>query len=84
VALTEDMVRHIAIRAAAVAVLTAAPLAAAFAAEPYLLPPPVDADVVAEDAPCPGYNGTGTPAHYVWEQGYTRKRKFEYHWACEE
>src|SRR5205809_7604396 len=52
---TEDMVRHIAIRAAAVALLTAAPLVSAFAAEPYLLPPPVDANVVAEGAPCPGY-----------------------------
>ena len=70
---TEDMVRHIAIRAAAVALLTAATLTSAFAAEPYLLPPPVDANVVAEGAPCPGYNGIGTPAHYVWEQGYTRK-----------
>jgi hypothetical protein len=79
------MVRPIAIRAAAVALLTVVPLASAFAAEPYLLPPPVDGDVVvAEGAPCPGYNGTGTPAHYVWEQGYTRKGKFEYHWACEE
>ena len=80
---TEDMVRHIAIRAAAVALLTAAPLASAFAAESYLLPPRVDV-VVAEDAPCPGYNDTGTPAHYVWEQGYTRKGRFQYHWACEE
>ena len=76
--------RHIAIRAAAVALLTAAPLASAFAAESYLLPPPGEPDAVVEGAPCPGYNGTGTPAHYVWEQGYTRKGKFEYHWACEE
>ena len=81
---TEDMVRHIAIRAAAVALVTAAALTSAFAAEPYLLPPPVDANVVAEGAPCPGYNDTGTPAHYVWEQGYTRKGRFQYHWACEE
>jgi len=39
---------------------------------------------VAEGAPCPGYNGTGTQAHYVCEQGYTRKGRFQYHWACEE
>ena len=80
---TEDMVRHVGIRAAAVALLTAAALTSAFAAEPYLLPPPVDANVVAEGAPCPGYNGTGTPAHYVWEQGYVNKGKWQYHWACE-
>ena len=60
--------RHIAIHAAAVALLTAAPLVSAFAAGPYLLPPPVDANVVAEGAPCPGGNGTGTPAHYVWSR----------------
>jgi hypothetical protein len=80
----EDIVKHIAFGATAVALLTAAPLASAFAAEPYARLQAVQAGVVTEGAPCPGFSGDGRPAHYVWEQGYTRKGKWGYHWACEE
>jgi hypothetical protein len=76
-------VKHIAFGAAALALLTATSFVAAFAAEPYARLQPVQAGAVTGGVPCPGLSRDGRPAHYVWEQGYTRKGKWGYHWACE-
>jgi hypothetical protein len=64
--------------AAAIALLTAAPPASAYA--------PLrseEAGVLTEGAPCPGFSRDGWPAYYVWEQGYAREGGWGRHWACE-
>lgn len=75
---------QIAFAAAAFALLTAAILTSASAAEPYARRYPVQSGTVTAGAPCPGFSRSGTQAHYVWKQGYTRKGKWQYRWTCEE
>jgi hypothetical protein len=78
--LTEAIMKQIAFATATFALLTAVGLNSASAAERTY---PVQAGAVTEGAPCPGYSRSGRPAHYVWKPGYTRKGKWQYHWACE-
>jgi len=67
---------------AAFALLTFAAIAPSAAADPYA-PPPVQDGAVYAGMPCPGVARDGSQAHFVWEQGYVNKGKWEYHWACE-
>jgi hypothetical protein len=67
---------------AAFALLTFAAITPSAAAEPNA-PPPVQDGAVYAGMPCPSAAPDGTRAHFVWEQGYVNKGKWEYHWACE-
>ena len=74
-----DIVKHIAfVAVAAIALLTAAPLALAYA--PLRS---AETGVLTEGAPCPGFSRDGRPTYYVWEQGHAQRGGWGRHWACE-
>ncbi len=68
---------------AAFALLTFAAIAPAAAADDPYAPAPVPDGAVSTGMPCPGVARDGSQAHFVWEQGYVDKGKWQYHWACE-
>jgi hypothetical protein len=77
--------KKIAFAAAVLAPLTGMVFTSASAAEQqYARPYPVQAGAMMTGAPCAGFSRSGRTAHYVWKPGYTRKGKWQYHWACEE
>ena len=68
---------------AAFALLTFAAITPSVAADPYAPPPVQNGATMYEGMPCPGIVRNGRQAHYVWEQAYAQKGKWEYQWTCE-